>query len=114
MSVAEDDFDECITDAVDFFGASLTRRPLGDAASAETITGIWEETTSELSRLTGVANLRRGVLKLLAAQTADTDDTFVIDGEVWAVESIGQNGGLQELQLKYVNHERVATGEDVI
>ncbi len=95
MSSRHDQFFSGASDLIaEYLGGTVTRRPNGNAQQAESVAGcLWAEGEPRLDTTHGRDNVRRGNLWIPATQTVGLRDTWVIAGEVWQVEAIGELDG---------------------
>jgi len=105
----EDDFaDAAAADLLEQLGRVQTRYPLGDRSAPKRVRIITEDVDpAEFAGAdrSGVTSMLVG--KVLAKQSADTRDVWLIDGEVWSCTGIGKpRGGLKRIEMKRVVTDR--------
>lgn len=92
----------------DDFAETVSRYPLGVAASAESVTAVFAERDPSQDTTRGDDNMRTGALHVADSVDADPRDSWLIQSEVWETTSVsGSSGGMKVVEVK--RRERMRT-----
>ena len=87
-------------DLFDTFGAAITHRPLGVAASDVSVTGIVEELPPQAMDERGVGTRRRAMLQVEDSVSVNVRDRWIINSVAWETDSVeGDYGGMIRVSI---------------
>ena len=87
-------------DLFDTFGAAVTHRPLGDAASDTSVTAIFHETFPRTTQDRGVGIERRATIDVADSVSANERDRWQVNSQWWETETVeGASGGMIRVTL---------------
>lgn len=89
----------------DEFAERVTRYPCGDRVGGGfSVTGVFEEQEPAKDTSRGQANVRRGTLHVAAGTDVSDNDSYLINSELWQLESWGRTDSAM-MALELVRHE---------
>lgn len=82
------------------FGAAVTHRPLGVAASDTSVTAIFHEITPNLMSARGQGVERRATLQVADSVSCSVKDRWQVNSEWWETETVeGASCGMRRMSL---------------